>query len=88
MQVSLTTIARQVDGVSQYFVILAPLVCVRTHLPSSLLLEITPLDQVKGATAYIRRLVLCFLPYLCFREGASIIDLLLMRCTAPQIQTE
>ena len=46
MQVSLTTFERQIDGIQRIIVVVAPLVCVRTHLPSALLLEITPLEQV------------------------------------------
>ena len=46
MQVSLTTFEREIDGIPQMVIVVAPLVCVRTHLPSALLLEITPLEQV------------------------------------------
>ena len=47
MQISLATFVRDVGGIPQRIIILLPLVCVRTHLPSPLLLEITPLEQVR-----------------------------------------
>ena len=46
MQITMTTFVREVDGITQQIIVLLPLVCVRTHLPASLLLEITPLEQV------------------------------------------
>ena len=55
MQITLKTFERKVDGVSQQIVILLPLVSVRTHLPASLLLEITPLEQVSEDWALFTR---------------------------------
>ena len=58
MQIIATTFFREVAGVPQQIVILLPLVCVRTHLPSSLLLEITPLEQVNSCAVVFTKLPL------------------------------